>query len=230
MGRLVELLSPDHAPSVHAIVADLVKNIIAMATPSPAVGLTEGLQNGPASNRFAREVARPANISRMVDYILNPFSPDMDESSTQDGNDEGTLSSPTFESSISSVVQSIAVIVELIRKNNSDYFEPYLFHALRNRLIQVQQQQQTHMSGDEMRASLEGVMNEMVHRMGVIHLGPLLEIISSRLSEFQKYFKSPRSMVVHFVLLLLCNMLIVCLARIDINYTWQNGTFHLRTI
>ncbi|KAF9557124.1 SAPS-domain-containing protein [Agrocybe pediades] len=191
MGRLVDFLSPYYAPSIHTIVAELIKNIIAMATPSPAVGLTEGLQNGPASNMFAREIVRAENITKMVDFILNPFSPDMEESS---GTDEGTLSSPTFESSISSVVQSIAVLIELIRKNNSDYLEPYLFHALRNRLIQVQQQQQTHMTGDELRASLEAYLGEMVERMGVVHLGPLLQILSSRLGEFQKYFKSPRSM------------------------------------
>lgn len=194
MGRLIDLLSPNHTPSVHTVVADLVKNIISMATPSPGAGLTEGLQNGPASNRFARELASPVNMNKLVEYMLTDFSPESCNKPTEhDSSDEGKLLSPTFESYTSSVVQSISVVIELIRKNNSDYFEPYLFHALRNRLIQVQQQ--SHLSGEDLRTSLEQVLKEMVHRMGVVHLGPMLEILSSRLSEFQKYLKSPRSSV-----------------------------------
>ncbi|KAF8969575.1 SIT4 phosphatase-associated protein-domain-containing protein [Flammula alnicola] len=195
MGRLLDLLSPNHTPSVHAVVTDLVKNIISMATPSPGQGLTEGLQNGPASNRFARELATKENVTKLANYMLNEFSPDSCNTPTEhDAHDEedGKLSSPTFESSTSSVVQSIAIIVELIRKNNSDYFEPYLFHTLRNRLIQVQQQ--SHLAGEDIRASLEQVMKEMVHRMGVVHLGPVLEVLSARIQEFQKYLKAPRSM------------------------------------
>ncbi|KAH9484467.1 Extragenic suppressor of kinetochore protein 1 [Psilocybe cubensis] len=193
MGRLIELLSPYHTPSVHTVVADLVKNIISMATPSPGAVLTEGLQNGPASNRFARELAGRENMKKLADYMLNDFSSDSCNTPPEhDSQDEGTLLSPTFESSTSSVVQSIAVIIELIRKNNSDYFEPYLFHALRNRLIHAQQQ--SHLAGEDLRASLEQVLQEMVHRMGVVHLGPMLEVLSSRLHEFQKYLKSPRSL------------------------------------
>jgi len=197
MGRLINLLSPNHTPTVHSVVTDLIKNIISMATPSPGAGLTEGLQNGPASNRFARELATRTSISKLAEYMLNEFSPDSCKTPTHldisEENDDGTLSSPTFESSISSVVQSIAVVIELIRKNNSDYFEPYLFHTLRNRLIQVQQER--HLSGEDMRGTLEQVMSEMVHRMGVVHLGPVLEVLSSRLHEFQKYLKEPRSLV-----------------------------------
>jgi hypothetical protein len=52
------------------------------------------------------------------------------------GEDKGdTL--PNRASCTSAVVHSIAIIIELIRKNNSDYFKPYLFYGLRNRLIQV---------------------------------------------------------------------------------------------
>ena len=196
MGRLIELLSPNYTPSFHAVVADLIKTIISMATPSPGAGLTEGLQNGPASNRFARELATKDNIIKLANYILNEFSADSSNTPTdQNLNEEvdGKLAFPTFESNTSSVVQSIAVVVELIRKNNSDYFEPYLFHTLRNRLIHVQQQSQ--LTGEDIRASLEQVMKEMVHRMGVVHLGPVLEVLSARLHQFQKYLQTPRSVV-----------------------------------
>ncbi|KAF9478498.1 SAPS-domain-containing protein [Pholiota conissans] len=195
MGRLLDLLSPNYTPSVHTVVTDLVKSIISMATPSPGVGLTEGLQNGPASNRFARELATKENVTKLANYMLSDFAPDTCNTPTEETiseEEDGRLSSPTFESSTSSVVQSIAVIIELIRKNNSDYFEPYLFHTLRNRLIQVQQQSQ--LSGEDIRTALEQVMQEMVHRMGVVHLGPVLEVMSERLQDFQKYLKKPRSL------------------------------------
>ena len=195
MGRLANLLSPNHTPSVHSVVTDLIKNIISMATPSPAAGLTDGLQNGPASNRFARELAGKESISKLSEYMLHDFSPESYDTKTSeyDIHGEDPLARPTFESSISSVTHSIAVVVELIRKNNSDYFEPFLFHTLRNRLIQVQQHSQ--LSGEDIRSSLEQVMAEMVNRMGVVHLGPVLEVLSARISEFQKYLKAPRSLV-----------------------------------
>ena len=66
MGRLVDLLSPEHTSDVHTVVADLIKGILSMAAPSPGAGLTEGLQNGPASNRFARELAHKKSITKLT--------------------------------------------------------------------------------------------------------------------------------------------------------------------
>ncbi|THV04000.1 SAPS-domain-containing protein [Dendrothele bispora CBS 962.96] len=103
---------------------------------------------------------------------------------------------PTFESAASSVVQSIGVVTELIRKNNSDYFEPYLFHTLRNRLIQVQQHQhQQGGSAEEGREALERAMKEMVDRMGVVHLGPLLSTVCERMNELVECLEKPRTLV-----------------------------------
>jgi serine/threonine-protein phosphatase 6 regulatory subunit 3 len=192
MGRLIELLSPSHTSDIHAVVAELIKGIISMATPSPGAGLTEGLQNGPASNCFARQLARRESISTLMTYVLHNFSPPPADEAGESGEIPESTSPqlPDFDSSTSSVVHSVSVIVELIRKNNSDYFEPYLFHTLRNRLIQVQQQLH-----ENSREALEQAMNEMVERMGVVHLGPLLEIMCTCLETLQHYLKSPRSLV-----------------------------------
>lgn len=196
MGRLIGLLSPAHSSDVHAVVSELIKGIISMAAPSPGAGLTDGLQNLPASNRFARELARRESIDTLVGYILYEYN---DQSPTEryagDGqhSDHGnTLGHdlPDIHSATSSVVHSISIVIELIRKNNSDYFEPYLFHTLRNRLIQVQQQLH---GSDNARETLENAMNEMVDRMGVVHLGPLLDVMSERLPDFQRYLRQPRS-------------------------------------
>ncbi|KAG6330423.1 hypothetical protein ID866_8667 [Astraeus odoratus] len=197
MGRLIGLLSPAQTSDVHAVVSELIKGIISMAAPSPGAGLTDGLQNLPASNRFARELAHRNSVSTLVGYILYEFKEDCSTERRSDviqqGDHSNTLSHdlPDRHSATSSIVHSISVVIELIRKNNSDYFEPYLFHTLRNRLIQVQQQLQR---TDNAREILENAMREMVDRMGVVHLGPLLEIMSERLPDFQRYLRQPRSL------------------------------------
>ncbi|KAF8705636.1 hypothetical protein AX14_013871 [Amanita brunnescens Koide BX004] len=199
MQRLVDLLAPRHTTDVHTIVSELIKNIISMATPSPAVGITEGLQNGLASNRFARQLAQRESISKLIEYILYDFGPghnvasdDDEPGPTEDPEDPNATRLPTLESATSSVVQSISIIIELIRKNNSDYFEPYLFHTLRNRLIQIQQH--LHTQTEDGREDLERAMQEMVDRMGVVHFGPLLDIMCEKMGELQRLLRSPRSL------------------------------------
>lgn len=190
------MLSPSHSSDMQSVVSELIKGIISMASPSPGAGLTDNLQNGPASNRFARELARHDNVSKLVDYILADYGPESDEDLNDAMEEPRTpkiQTLPTSASSASSVVLSISIIVELIRKNNSDYFEPYLFHTLRNRLIQIQQHLQTR--SDDGRETLEQAMKEMVDRMGVVHLGAVLQIISERLDVFQQYLRKPRSTV-----------------------------------
>lgn len=213
MGRLIDLLAPTHTSDIHTVVAELIKGIISIATPSPGASLTEGLQNGPASNRFARELASTASIEKLTTYILTDFGPPIPEAQSDendmDSDDAQSSKSqqlPNFESSTSSVVHSVSIIVELIRKNNSDYFEPYLFHTLRNRLIQVQQQ-----LNEENREALERAMKEMTDRMGVVHLGPVLEIMCGKLEQLQQLLKTPRSLVSSFPSLSACFSITICI-------------------
>lgn len=144
--RLIDMLSPAYPPDIHQVVSDLIKGIISMATPSPGVGLTSnapvphamGNDSGPgsgvSSNQLARELAREDSVSKLVAYILQEFITSSPESALL--SDAGATH---FESASSSAIHAMCVLTELIRKNNSDYFEPYLFHTLRNRLIGVQQ-------------------------------------------------------------------------------------------
>ena len=199
MTRLVGRLSPAYSPDMHVVVAELIKGIISMAASSPAAGLSEGLQTGLASNRFARELASRENVQILVDHILYDFkdiSPDPSSNSAPGDDELSTPAPPNYDSATSSIVNSICMVIELIRQNNSDYFEPYLFHTLRNRLIHVQQQLSTR-DPEEGRLALEGAMKEMVDRIGVVHLGPLLGIFSDRLHELKPYLLKPRSSVSH---------------------------------
>ncbi len=182
---------------MHLVVAELIKGIISMAAPSPGAGLSEELTHGPASNRFARELANKDSVNKLVSYILTNMPAPPEQAQSEDIHSIGILSNPSTlpdaESTMSSVVNSICIIIELIRQNNSDYFEPYLFHTLRNRLIQVQQQLQMHTQDG--REALERAMTEMVNRMGVVHLGPVLIIMCENLDHLQQYLQKPRSLV-----------------------------------
>ena len=209
--RLVDLLSPYHSSSVHSAVSELIKGIIIMSAPSPGAGVTEGLQNGPASNLFARQIAQKESIEKLVGYMLD--DPPLEIESVNETNTSSTNSSQSdstespdssfsssdfhstspvlnIDTATSSGINAISIIIELIRKNNSDYFEPYLFHTLRNRLIQVQQHM--HVQSEDGREALEHAFNEMVDRMGVVHLGPMLEIMCDRLGKFQQLLHKPR--------------------------------------
>lgn len=189
MSRLINLLSPAHSSDMHTVVAELIKGIISMAAPSPAAGISDGLNHLPASNVFARELAHRDSVSKLISFILYEFGPHAGSGPN------AHPSTVTPESATSSVVQSICIIIELIRQNNSDYFEPYLFNTLRTRLIQVQQQVQ--MNPDGARESLESVMKEMVNRMGVVHLGPVLDLMCEHLDKLQRFLEVPRSLVRH---------------------------------
>lgn len=192
MSKLIERLSPKYPSDMHAVVSEAIKGIIAIAAPSPGSGVSESASHAPPSNIFARELALRNSLSQLTDYILTQYDPDLLVPEGTEGFESETL--PNHGSSTSAVIHSIGIIIELIRQNNSDYFEPYLFHTLRNRLIQYQQQIHTY-SNKEGRELLEKAMQEMVDRMGVVHLGPLLDLMCDRLEEFQRYLVQPRSLV-----------------------------------
>lgn len=113
------------------------------------------------------------------------------------------ISSPS-ERSTSSLIHVASVIIELMRKNNSDFFEPYLFHTIRHRLIAIQQQYLPQLDRPEMDAEqraeddrmiLERAMSDMTEQMGIVNFGPLLHALSARLPEFQALLEHPRSLV-----------------------------------
>ncbi|ESK85608.1 phosphatase associated protein [Moniliophthora roreri MCA 2997] len=198
ISRLIDLLSPSNPSDIQQIASELLVAIISMATPSPGAAITEQGHHGVASNLYAREIARPEYISRLIILIFQDFASDRNPSLAEEEEDmdpsKGVL--PKFEYASSSAVLAMHVVSELIRKNNSDYFEPFLFHTLRHRLTAVQQQQmQEHVQGDseECREALERAMREMVDRMGVVNLNYLLDVLSDRMETLMHYLESPRS-------------------------------------
>ncbi|KAG8920175.1 hypothetical protein FRC01_000890 [Tulasnella sp. 417] len=204
--KLIDLLSPTQKPDIHLVAADFLKGIIALSSPSPSsfpVNPTTMSISGepaaplPISNKLARELARKDAIIKLVDYALAP----LEKVPTSAGSTEEAKETdvPAMENAVSSLVCIIPVFIELIRKNNSDFFEPYLFHTLRNRLIQIRQQQQysrEDITEEQSREELENAMKEIAEHVGLVHLGELISTIGSRLEDFQKLLKAPRTSIV----------------------------------
>jgi serine/threonine-protein phosphatase 6 regulatory subunit 3 len=90
-------------------------------------------------------------------------------------------------------VHAASVVIDLVRKNNSDYLEPYLFHTLRNRLIQVQQHSTAEPEGS--REVLEAAMCEMTRKIGVVHFEILLLSVSQNLQTLKRLLENSRRSV-----------------------------------
>ncbi|KAG8929795.1 hypothetical protein FRC00_001415 [Tulasnella sp. 408] len=197
--------SPILKPDVHLVAADFLKGIIALSSPSPSSfpvnPTTMSISGDPASalpisNKLARELARRDAIIKLVDYALTPL--EKIPASTGSTEEAKQTDVSAVESAVSSLTCIIPIFIELIRKNNSDFFEPYLFHTLRNRLIQIRQQQQysrEDITEEQGREELENAMKEIADHMGLVHLGELITIIGSRLEDFQKLLKAPRTSI-----------------------------------
>lgn len=118
----------------------------------------------------------------------------------------------------SAFINCAGVFIELIRKNNSDYFEQHLFHTLRNYLLLRQQElsgqrhqermaQKVSEDGqekpdltledlpfedDDDADGMEEAMAEVAEKMGIVHLGPLLKTLSDRIPDLQEMMKNPK--------------------------------------
>ncbi len=206
--RLVALLSPHYPTSMHSIAADLMKSIITLCAPSPfnphgGNAEQQAGQEQPAGqrdNRLIRELVSLQSIQTMVGYMLDPLElsdadwKGIDGDPNNIGNPFVIHPLPSISSASSSLSHVCNILVELIRRNNSDFSEPHLFHTLRNRILTVKQGIHDEMLQDEeMRAILEGAMLELSSKMGIVHLGNLLTVTSERFQGLNRFLLQPRS-------------------------------------
>lgn len=172
------------------------------------------------NNKFARELVAEDTVERLVGYMLDeegllatgeqPVGPSLGTSIPSSSTPPKPVD-PAFASlaATSSLVSSIAVFIELIRKNNSDYSEPHLFHTLRNGLMAKSSlvaaaaasraREGEVVDADQKdiddRKGMEDAMEVINTKMGIVHLGSLLTVLSARLGSFQDLIKSPRTKV-----------------------------------
>lgn len=188
-----------------------------MSAPAPAPFANPGQQNGmdqngggavggSRNNRFARELVSDEHIAKLVGFML-------EEEQASAGDATPRTKSPVLslaESAVgktSSLVSVISILIELIRKNNSDYSEPHLFHTLRNglmshssaqaskALLEGEDDMEDEAKEESNRVELEEKMKDLNSTLGIVHLGSLLAVLSEKLVELQKLLASPRTKV-----------------------------------
>lgn len=212
LSRLIELLSPEHAPSDHIFASELMKTIITVCAPTtfnPQGGNAAEQQGddaqptGARDNRLVRELVSEKNMRILLGYMLDPVN--LSDSGWMGVNDGARPADPSdpfiihplpsVASASSSLAHICHIIVELIRRNNSDFSEPHLFHTLRNRLLAVRiQQQEGSDTPDEEgeRQQMEDALIELSSKMGIVHLGSLLEILTDRFARLDDLLIQPR--------------------------------------
>lgn len=222
--RLLALLSPKYPPTTHQIVADLLKGIISVSAPNSsfnpqggnAMAQEGGLQGSTTrDNRLVRELTNRESIQTLVGYIVDPVPVTDKDWKGLDNDGPGAHRSDPFVvhplPSVASVTSSLCyvcnVVVEIIRRNNSDLAEPYLFNTMRNLLMAIQSEQMAHQpdvapdeiptdseeSEDATRQKMESALPELADKLAIVHLGNLVTALTLRFPELHQLLLEPRS-------------------------------------
>lgn len=220
--QLLALLSPQHPPSTHAIVSDLLKGLISVSAPNssfnPHGGNAMDQQGGGAGahkdNRLVRELSNRTSADTLVGYMLDSLELS-DRAWKGLGDDEHPELKranafivhplPSIASATSSLCGVCNVVVEVIRRNNSDLAEPYLFNTLRNRLMSIQTERLRRSPSpteavsndsegeDETRKKMEEVMPQLADKFAIVHLANLVSALVDRFGQLNQLLIDPRS-------------------------------------
>jgi SIT4-associating protein SAP185/190 len=215
--RLISFLSPLQPPHIHVLATELLKNIITLCAPPPFnIGpniqeqqSAQGPAGGSRNNQMVRELVNEASIRQLIGYMLDPLElsdhewPGLNNDGTPHPSDPFIVHPlPSTASAASSLSHISTIFVELIRRNNSDFAEPHLFHTLRNRLMNMRMEAGAplgHMEeGDaeaQDRARMEEAVKGMTEAMGIVHLRSLLDILCERFDRLNTLLREPRSQV-----------------------------------
>lgn len=196
--RLIALLSPEHPTTMHSIASELLKSIITLCAPSPfnphggnAMQQQGQQPPGTRDNRLIRELVSERSMGKMVAYMLDDIDiTDRDWKGTGEPKDPFIVHPlPSLSSTSSSLSHICNIFVELIRRNNSDFSEPHLFHTMRNRLMTMGIQDENE---EDERKRMEAAMGEFSEKMGIVHLGHLLTLLSDRFAQLHRFLPRPR--------------------------------------
>ena len=227
---LIHRLSPHYAPNTHNTVGELLKSIVTLCAPTPfnphGGNLQEQQSGGVGAtardNRLTREIVSEGNLELLLGYMLDPA--ELKDAEWKGVNGDGSPSYldpfvvhplPNIASATSSLTYISSLLVEVIRRNNSDFAEPHLFHTLRNRLMNMQMAQadevlsrvrsrrsdngdgegESTAEEDASRDKMETAVKEMSESMGIVHLGTLLRMVVERFGRLNDLVKQPRSQV-----------------------------------
>lgn len=163
-------------------------------------------------NTLARQISAERSIQMVVDWILAGTEQPISSSSFSDtGDAEATPkigkiglpipsrpTDPLDDWRTSSLVQSISVLIDLIRKNNSDFVEQQMLTWARRKEMEAKEKELDDEVADVvdgLGSTKEDLKLDSDRGPSLVDLGPLLRIIAGRLGGFQELIKSPRSPV-----------------------------------
>lgn len=195
MKRLLEKISPQSDVGAHQSTLELIKNIILMSSFTPTPGRKEA--SVLSSNRLSRDLVSPSNSTLLISHLFPVRESDTSPVATTPTSDS-SIDSSAEKSSISSFMNTAATVMELIRKNNSDYFEQYLFLRAREHLMAVQESMQQDCKEGETadcKPVLEKAMDEIMSKCGLVNLGTLISAICDKLHLLQDRLRRPLSPV-----------------------------------
>ncbi|KAK4704808.1 hypothetical protein P7C70_g1404, partial [Phenoliferia sp. Uapishka_3] len=206
----LRMLSPSNSlgKQGHVAAEELLRGVIELcsAAPGPGVGQvsqSQQQQDGPEwrENGLARQLADDRAVKMLVDWMLadvgdannNPAA--HDTPSRRESLDPGFLLDTTRLRDLrtSSLIQSISVLVDLIRKNNSDFVEQQM-------LTWARRKEQEHADRTRIEAEGSRLVHEISHTSeedrgpSLVDLGALLSTVAHRLQGFQLLVRSPRSL------------------------------------
>ena len=199
----------------HVAAEELLRGIIEICL---AVPRAQGGAAGPGGAPFGgtlldwvlagQDEAAPPRPQPVVEVVVEegtpvaaPAPPPSEATASEAGSptvvDEQADDARQRELRTSSLISSLAVLTELIRKNNSDFVEQQMLTWARRRQAAEAERELLEADGAEVVRDPRDDGDERVDDKGpsVVDLGTMLSLVARRIGEFQQLVQKPRSSV-----------------------------------
>ena len=195
----------------HVAAEELLRGIIELCSAAPTAG-----PPGPGGQEaiewrdttLARQIAEARSVRSLVDWMLagagaeerkGDSIPD-EEATPRVSTVELGAETPKerVELRTSSLIQSISVLVDLIRKNNSDFVEQQMLSWARRKEEEANERELLEADGAEIVVDLAGEEQRPADNdrgPSLVDLSAMLSIVADRIPGFQALVKAPRSLV-----------------------------------
>lgn len=197
----------------HVAAEELLRGVIELCSAAPTTPQGPGGQTPPQSNEvewrengLARQIADERAVRTLVECMLEGVEPEPSKmaivpAATEDETPRlASVALPDGDPATSadlrtsSLIQSISVLVDLIRKNNSDFVEQQMLTWARRKEAEDSERELLQADGPGVREEVEKAADSD-RGPSLVDLGALLAIVSERLGGFQELIKNPRSPV-----------------------------------
>lgn len=205
----------------HVAAEELLRGVIELCSAAPASGLSSvggppggggQMQDGPEwrENSLARQLADERAVKMMVTWMLAgldnlstsdelPVSPPADDPAPRVGVRRlPPLPGPDIDDlRTSSLIQSISVLVDLIRKNNSDFVEQQMLAWAHAKELKDNERELLEADSAEVigQPTTDAELSDSDRGPSLVHLGALLATVAQHLGGLQLLVKNPRSFV-----------------------------------